>query len=247
MRPTCSSRRWRAAAAHHRRHHLCRIQEAHREGPGADPPLPGVQVGRTRRAQGHPDDAWRGQHDGEAPQGADPGRGAGSGRQAVAPLHPGAPAARQGVSLLDTACARVAVSLHATPAEVDDSRKRIEAWRPSWASSAVRRPSASTPASARPRSTELLAPSVRAWPTLERAGSKRKGLVDELLACAPSCAGRQAGRRHRQRLEAEDADAQAEGRPPRRRATERPKRAGRPGATEGCRPSLTKHCRARRR
>lgn len=31
------------------------------------------------------------------------------------------------VSLLDTACARVAVSLHATPAEVDESRRRIEA------------------------------------------------------------------------------------------------------------------------
>ncbi|QBE66707.1 type VI secretion system ATPase TssH [Pseudoduganella lutea] len=31
------------------------------------------------------------------------------------------------VSLLDTASARVAVSLHATPAEVDDSRKRIDA------------------------------------------------------------------------------------------------------------------------
>ncbi|HET7868472.1 MAG TPA: type VI secretion system ATPase TssH [Burkholderiaceae bacterium] len=31
------------------------------------------------------------------------------------------------VSLLDTACARVAVSLHATPAEVDDCRKRLEA------------------------------------------------------------------------------------------------------------------------
>ncbi|CAN7365093.1 type VI secretion system ATPase TssH [Massilia sp. LjRoot122] len=31
------------------------------------------------------------------------------------------------VSLIDTACARVAVSLHATPAQVDDSRKRIEA------------------------------------------------------------------------------------------------------------------------
>ncbi|MBB4128579.1 type VI secretion system protein VasG [Xanthomonas translucens] len=30
------------------------------------------------------------------------------------------------VSLLDTACARVAVSLHATPADVDDSRRRIE-------------------------------------------------------------------------------------------------------------------------
>src|SRR6267143_3943793 len=31
------------------------------------------------------------------------------------------------VSLIDTACARVAVSQHAVPAEVDDSRKRIEA------------------------------------------------------------------------------------------------------------------------
>ncbi len=31
------------------------------------------------------------------------------------------------VSLIDTACARVAVSLHAVPAEVDDSRRRIEA------------------------------------------------------------------------------------------------------------------------
>jgi type VI secretion system protein VasG len=30
------------------------------------------------------------------------------------------------VSLLDTACARVAISLHAVPAEVDDSRRRIE-------------------------------------------------------------------------------------------------------------------------
>jgi type VI secretion system protein VasG len=30
------------------------------------------------------------------------------------------------ISLLDTACARVAVSLHAVPAEVDDSRRRIE-------------------------------------------------------------------------------------------------------------------------
>ena len=30
------------------------------------------------------------------------------------------------VSLIDTACARVAISLHATPAEVDDSRRRVE-------------------------------------------------------------------------------------------------------------------------
>src|SRR2546421_3180042 len=33
------------------------------------------------------------------------------------------------VSLLDTACARVAISQHAVPAEVEDSRRRIEALR----------------------------------------------------------------------------------------------------------------------
>ncbi len=33
------------------------------------------------------------------------------------------------VSLLDTACARVAVSQHATPAEVEDCQRRIEALR----------------------------------------------------------------------------------------------------------------------
>jgi type VI secretion system protein VasG len=40
---------------------------------------------------------------------------------------PGRQLPDKSVSLIDTACARVAVSLHATPAEVDDSRKRIEA------------------------------------------------------------------------------------------------------------------------
>jgi type VI secretion system protein VasG len=38
-------------AAHHRRHDLCRVQEAHREGPGADPPLPEPS---GRRAQTNP-------------------------------------------------------------------------------------------------------------------------------------------------------------------------------------------------
>jgi type VI secretion system protein VasG len=32
------------------------------------------------------------------------------------------------VSVLDTACARVSISQHAVPAEVDDSRKRIDAF-----------------------------------------------------------------------------------------------------------------------
>ncbi len=40
---------------------------------------------------------------------------------------PGRQLPDKSVSLLDTACARVAVSLHATPASVDDSRKRIDA------------------------------------------------------------------------------------------------------------------------
>ncbi|MGY4828978.1 type VI secretion system ATPase TssH [Sphaerotilaceae bacterium SBD11-9] len=40
---------------------------------------------------------------------------------------PGRQLPDKSVSLLDTACARVAVSLHATPAEVDDCSKRIDA------------------------------------------------------------------------------------------------------------------------
>jgi type VI secretion system protein VasG len=40
---------------------------------------------------------------------------------------PGRQLPDKSVSLIDTACARVAVSLHATPAEVDDCSKRIEA------------------------------------------------------------------------------------------------------------------------
>ena len=40
---------------------------------------------------------------------------------------PGRQLPDKSVSLLDTACARVAISQHAVPAEVDDSRRRIEA------------------------------------------------------------------------------------------------------------------------
>jgi type VI secretion system protein VasG len=84
------------------------------------------------------------------------------------------------VSLLDTACARVAVSLHATPAEVDDSRKRIEALEPSWASSAAKRRSASTPASAGAADEALLAERP-GWPALEQRWKDERALVDELL------------------------------------------------------------------
>ena len=47
-------------AAHDRRDHLGRIQEVLREGPGADPPLPGGAGARAERGQGDPDGcaAW---------------------------------------------------------------------------------------------------------------------------------------------------------------------------------------------
>ena len=45
--------------AHDRRHHLGRVQEVHREGSGADAPLPGRAGGRARRAEGDPDAARR--------------------------------------------------------------------------------------------------------------------------------------------------------------------------------------------
>ena len=83
-------------AAHDRRDHLVGIPAVFREGPGADPPLPadpGRRAGRRallRHAARHP------RADGEAPQRAHLRRGDRRGGQAVAPLHSGAPAARQG-------------------------------------------------------------------------------------------------------------------------------------------------------
>ena len=57
------------------------------------------------------------------------------------------------VSLLDTACARVAISQHAVPAEVDDSRKRIEALENELEIIGREKPWASRRASARPTRT----------------------------------------------------------------------------------------------
>ncbi len=48
------------------------------------------------------------------------------------------------VSLIDTACARVAVSQHAVPAEVDDRRRRIQALETELEILGARPPSAST-------------------------------------------------------------------------------------------------------
>ena len=83
-------------AAHDRRHHLGRIQEVLREGPGADPPLPGRAGRRAGRGEGDPDAARHRLAAGKAPSGRDSRRGDRGLGAAVAPLHSGAAIAGQG-------------------------------------------------------------------------------------------------------------------------------------------------------
>ena len=86
------------------------------------------------------------------------------------------------VSLIDTACARVAVSLHATPAEVDDSRKRIEALETELAiigrESAIGIDTGKRGADA----DSLLAAEHERLAGLEARWKDERGLVDQLLA-----------------------------------------------------------------
>ena len=86
------------------------------------------------------------------------------------------------VSLLDTACARVAVSLHATPAEVDDSAKRIEALETEL--QIIGRESAIGVNTAQ-RETDakaLLSDEKTRFDALKERWRSEKGLVDQLLA-----------------------------------------------------------------
>ncbi len=86
------------------------------------------------------------------------------------------------VSLLDTACARVAISLHAVPAEVDDSRRRIEALEVELQIIA-REAAIGVNTTQRQASAErLLAEERERLQTLESRWSDEKALVDELLA-----------------------------------------------------------------
>jgi type VI secretion system protein VasG len=86
------------------------------------------------------------------------------------------------VSLIDTACARVAVSLHATPAEVDDSRKRIDALKVEM--DIIRREAAIGIDTARrsAEAEEALAAEQDRLEGLERRWNDERALVDELLA-----------------------------------------------------------------
>ncbi len=86
------------------------------------------------------------------------------------------------VSLIDTACARVAVSLHATPAEVDDSRKRIDALNVEM--DIIRREGAiGIEVGTRAHETEVaLAAEKERLAGLEQRWNDERALVDELLA-----------------------------------------------------------------
>jgi type VI secretion system protein VasG len=85
------------------------------------------------------------------------------------------------VSLLDTACARVAISLHAVPAEVDDSRRRIEALETELQIIAREDAIGIDIGARRNNSEALLAAERERLTDLESRWAEERVLVDELL------------------------------------------------------------------
>ncbi len=90
------------------------------------------------------------------------------------------------VSLLDTACARVAISLHAVPAEVDDSRRRIEALETELQIIAREHAIGIDVSLRQANSESLLAAERERLTELESRWAEEKQLVDELLATRAS-------------------------------------------------------------
>ncbi len=86
------------------------------------------------------------------------------------------------VSLLDTACARVAVSLHATPAEVDDCRKRIEALETELGIIGREKAIGIDTGKREADASETLAAERLRLSALDARWAEEKTLVDELLA-----------------------------------------------------------------
>lgn len=86
------------------------------------------------------------------------------------------------VSLLDTACARVAISLHAVPAEVDDSRRRIEALETELQIIAREHAIGVDIGARQTNTSELLSSERERLLELEGRWADEKALVDELLA-----------------------------------------------------------------
>jgi type VI secretion system protein VasG len=85
------------------------------------------------------------------------------------------------VSLLDTACARVAVSLHATPAEVDDCRKRIEALETELGIIGREKAIGIDIGKREAEAADLLAGERLRLAGLDARWAEEKGLVDQLL------------------------------------------------------------------
>ena len=86
------------------------------------------------------------------------------------------------VSLLDTACARVAVSLHATPAEVDDCRKRIEALETELGIIGREKAIGIDIGKREAEANEALTTERTRLAALDTRWAEEKALVDELLA-----------------------------------------------------------------
>jgi type VI secretion system protein VasG len=86
------------------------------------------------------------------------------------------------VSLLDTASARVAVSLHATPAEVDDSRRRIESLETELAIIGREKAVGVDTDKREKTANEQLAAERTRLGELERRWEEEKGLVDRILS-----------------------------------------------------------------
>ena len=86
------------------------------------------------------------------------------------------------VSLLDTACARVAISLHAVPAEVDDSRRRIEALETELQIIAREHAIGVVIGTRQTQTESLLSAERERLAELESRWAEEKALVDELLA-----------------------------------------------------------------
>jgi type VI secretion system protein VasG len=115
------------------------------------------------------------------------------------------------VSLIDTACARVAVSLHATPAEVDDCRKRIEALETELTIIGREKAIGVDTGKREAEASEYLSKERERLAALDARWAEEKALVDELLALrAKLRAGILPVEGTGSKLEAAAADAAAE-------------------------------------
>lgn len=85
------------------------------------------------------------------------------------------------VSLLDTSCARVAVSQHAVPAEVEDSRRRIEALETELEILGHEKAVGIDTAARESAADEHLAAERERLQTLEARWQQEKGIVDQIL------------------------------------------------------------------